>query len=179
MGRDMTKIRLEFVQAFIDRHGRVRHYFRRRGFKRIPLPGRPGSEEFMAAYRQALGADAPRIEIAASRTIGGTVNSVVAAYLDGSPQSTSPFKTLAKETQRTRRHILERFREKHGDKRVFRLERGKRVMLLTREHMQKMSMRRLRPHSRNAIFSIRCVPCFSGLWVRGGCRMTPHWASSA
>jgi len=46
----MSRIKLEFVQAFIDRHGRVRHYFRRRGYKRVPLPGRPGSDEFMAAY---------------------------------------------------------------------------------------------------------------------------------
>ena len=50
----MTKIRLQFVQAFVDRHGRVRHYFRRRGFKRVSLPGLPGSEGFMAAYQAAL-----------------------------------------------------------------------------------------------------------------------------
>jgi integrase len=135
----MTKIRLEFVQAFIDRHGRVRHYFRRRGFKRVPLPGLPGSDEFMAAYRAALGAEtAPRIEIGASRTIAGTVNALVAAYLDCSPGSTSPFKALAAETQRTRRNMLEGFRVKHGDKRVFRLDGSRRVMLLTREHMQRI-----------------------------------------
>jgi integrase len=61
-----------------------------------------------------------------------------AAYLDCTPNGTSPFKTLAPETQRTRRHILEKFREKHGDKRIFRQEHGKRVMLLAREHMQKI-----------------------------------------
>jgi integrase len=135
----MTQIRLQFVQAFIDRHGRVRYYFRRRGFKRAPLPGLPGNEEFMAAYRAALGAEtAPRIEVGASRTIAGTVNAIVAAYLDCSPSSTSPFKTLAAETQRTRRNILEGFRLKHGDKRIFRPDGGRRVMLLTRERMQRI-----------------------------------------
>ena len=136
----MTKIRLKFVQAFVDRHGRARHYFRRPGFKRVPLPGLPGTPEFMAAYQAAIGADsAPRIDIGASKTIGGTVNAAVAAYLDCSPQSTSPFKALAPETQRTRRHILEKFRTKHGEKRLFRVDPdGQRVMLLTREHMQRI-----------------------------------------
>jgi integrase len=134
----MTRIRLEFVQAFNDRHGRLRHYFRRRGFKRVPLPGPPGSESFMSAYQQAMGTEAPRFEIGASRTIDGTVNAITAAYLDCTPNGTSPFKTLAPETQRTRRHILEKFRQKYGDKRIFRQEHGKRLMLLTREHMQKI-----------------------------------------
>jgi integrase len=134
----MSRIKLEFVQAFIDRHGRVRHYFRRRGYKRIPLPGLPGSEQFMAAYRQALGGEPPKIEIGASRTIAGTVNDLVAAYLDCSPGSTSPHKSKAPTTQQGRRTNLEAFRLKHGDKRVFRTEpNGKRVMLLTREHLQK------------------------------------------
>jgi integrase len=136
----VTKIRLEFVQAFVDRHGRPRHYFRRRGFKRVPLPGVPGSPEFMAVYQAAIGAESyPRIDIGASKTTAGTVNAIVAAYLDCSPGSTSPFKTLSRETQRTRRHILEKFRIKHGEKRVFRIEPdGQRIMLLTREHMQRI-----------------------------------------
>jgi integrase len=94
----------------------------------------------MEAYQSALdGKTVPQIEIGASRTVAGTVGSIVAAYLDCSPGSTSPFKTLAAETQRTRRNILENFREAHGDKRVFHTEaNGKRVMLLTRGHMQKI-----------------------------------------
>jgi integrase len=92
----------------------------------------------MAAYRQAVGDEAPRVEIGVVRSVPGTVNAIVAAYLDCSPSATSPFKALAAETQRTRRHILDKFRERHGDKRIFRVERGKRVMLLTREHVQKI-----------------------------------------
>ena len=37
----------------------MRYYFRRRGTKAIPLPGLPGSEEFMAAYAAALAGLSP------------------------------------------------------------------------------------------------------------------------
>jgi integrase len=136
----MTRIRLKFVNAFRDRHGRLRQYFRRPGCKSVALPGMPGSAEFMEAYQAALkGETARRPEIGASRTEPETVSALVAAYLDCSPTSTSPFKTLATETQRTRRNILENFREIHGEKRVYRTEtHGRRVMLLTREHLQRI-----------------------------------------
>jgi integrase len=136
----MTRIRLQYVNAFHDRHGRLRHYFRRPGSKSVPLPGLPGSTEFMESYQTALaGKAAPRMEIGASRTVAGTVQWLVAAYIDCKPSSSSPFKTLASETQRTRKNILERFREKHGDKRIFRVDHGsKRTLLLTREHMQRI-----------------------------------------
>ena len=32
-----------YVHAFIDRHGKARYYFRRRGSKQTPLPGLPWS----------------------------------------------------------------------------------------------------------------------------------------
>jgi hypothetical protein len=136
----MTRLRLQFVHAFRDRHGKVRHYFRRAGCKAVPLPGLPGSAEFMDAYAAALaGMTAPQGQIGAARTVAGTVQALVAAYLDCSPRSTSPFKTLAPETQRTRRNILENFREKHGDRRIYRTEaNGRRVMVLAREHLQRI-----------------------------------------
>jgi hypothetical protein len=100
----------------------------------------PGSNEFMAAYQAALaGVTAPQRQIGEGRTIAGTVQAVVAAYLDCSPSSTSPFKALAAETQRTRRNILENLREMHGDKRVYRTEQnGHRTLVLTRAHVQRM-----------------------------------------
>ena len=136
----MTRIRLQFVHEFRDRHGKVRRYLRRSGCKAVPLPGLPGSAEFMAAYQAALaGMTAPQKQIGAARTVAGTVQALVAAYLDCSPGSTSPLKALAAETQRTRRNILENLREAHGDKRIYRTEaNGRRVMLLDREHVQRM-----------------------------------------
>src|SRR5262245_39343290 len=112
MGRGLRKP--DYTRGFIDRHGKPRFYFRRAGFKQVPLPGLPWSPEFMAAYEAAMrGTIAAPGEIGASRTAAGTVDAMVAQYLDCSQKSTSPFKTLAPETQRTRRNILENFRERH------------------------------------------------------------------
>ena len=66
----MSKIKLQYVQEYIDRHGKVRRYFRRRGSKQIALPGIPGSDEFMAAYQAAL-ATQPKQEIGAGRSRAG------------------------------------------------------------------------------------------------------------
>jgi integrase len=110
----MTRIRLQYVHAFRDRHGKLRYYFRRPGIKQVPLPGLPYSAEFMEAYQAALaGMTAPRHEIGASRTKPGTVNAAVVGYY----QSLA-FRELAPGTQAMRRAILERFRITRGDKRV-------------------------------------------------------------
>lgn len=60
MGAGMTKIKLKYVNQYLDRTGRVRRYFRRRGQQVGALPGEPGSAEFMAAYA-ALLAEKPAI----------------------------------------------------------------------------------------------------------------------
>jgi len=110
-GSRMTHIKLEFVHRYRDRHGKLRHYFRRRGFEKIPLPGLPGSAEFMAAYERAI-ARLPK-EIGAERTKPGTVNACIVGYY-----TCLAFRQLAPRTQQDRRAILERFRERHGDKRI-------------------------------------------------------------
>ena len=89
----------------IDRHGKGRVRFRKSGFTTYQ-PGTPWGEEFMRQYAAALdGVKAQASNIGAGRTVAGTVSALVTAYLD--PLSTSPFKTGAAETQRTRRNILE------------------------------------------------------------------------
>jgi hypothetical protein len=107
----MTRIKLEFVHRYRDRHGKLRHYFRRRGFKKLVLPGLPGSAEFMAAYEQAL-AGLPK-EIGADRTRPGTVNAAIVGYY-----TCLAFREFSPSTQAKRRAILERFRNEHGDKRI-------------------------------------------------------------
>jgi len=57
----------------------------------------------MESYQAALMGEAPQAQVGAARTLPGTVNALVVCYLDCSPGSTSPFKILAAETQRTRR----------------------------------------------------------------------------
>jgi integrase len=106
----MTRIRLRFIQQWVDREGRVHRYFRRPGYPRVPLPGLPGSAEFMDAYRAAL--DGPQLGIGvAKRSKPGSVSMAIAAYY-GAPD----FTTLAPGTKTVRRAILERFRHEHGDK---------------------------------------------------------------
>src|SRR5262249_6554655 len=108
----MTRLKLDYVHEYRDRHGKLRRYFRRPGFKQIALPGLPGSTEFMAAYEQAL-ARLPRKEIGADRTKPGTVNAAIVGYYQ-----CFSFRELAPSTQARRRAILEHFRAEHGDKGV-------------------------------------------------------------
>ena len=105
----MSRIRLNYVQAWVDGEGRVHRYFRRRGYPRVPLPGLPGSIEFMTAYQVALAG--PRVAIGAGRVKPGSASAVVAAYLD----SQQFFGSKSPGTQRMRRGILERFRTTYGD----------------------------------------------------------------
>jgi site-specific recombinase XerD len=102
------------VHGYIDQHGKAKFYFRRAGRPKVRLPGLPWSPEFMEAYEAAKGGQSAAIEIGASRTIPGTVNAAVVSYYQS-----SAFKDgLAESTQTSRRAILERFREGHGDKRI-------------------------------------------------------------
>jgi integrase/recombinase XerD len=143
----MARLRLKFVNSFRDRHGRVRHYFRRPGSKAIALLGLPGSAEFMDAYQTAL-AGAPIRDIGASRTKAGTVNAAVAAYY----RSKSFTQALAPATQRMRRNILERFRTEHGDKRI---------VLLQRNHIVKL-LETMRPYAqKNWLKTIRGLMAFA------------------
>ena len=122
----------------IDRHGKRRVRFRKHGFTTY-LTGTPWSEEFMLQYAAALdGVKAQASNIGAGRTVAGSVGALVAAYIDPLSKS-SPFKTGALETQRTRRNILENFRTAYGHLPLFRTDSsGRRTMLLTREHVQRI-----------------------------------------
>src|SRR5215467_5649680 len=89
----------------IDQHGKRRVRFRKAGFSAY-LTGTPWSEDFMRQYAAALdGVKAPATNVGAKRTVPGSLDALIAAYLD--PQSSSLFKTRAPETQRTCRNILE------------------------------------------------------------------------
>jgi integrase len=113
----MGRIKLPFVNSFRNRHGTLVFYFRKRGCKNVRLRGVLGSAEFMAAYTAAIEGQEP-IEIGIKRSPVGSVAATVGLYLGA-----TAFANLATETQRTRRNILERFREEHGDKRIAAIER--------------------------------------------------------
>ncbi len=72
----MSRIKLKYVDSFVDRYGVRRFYFRRaKGDKRVLLPGLPGSDAFMSAYQLALDGrppaaqDAPRTEATPVREV--------------------------------------------------------------------------------------------------------------
>jgi hypothetical protein len=117
----MATVRLKHVNAFRDRHGRLRHYLRLPGRKSISLPGLPGSPEFMSAYSAALDGVTPETRQAHG---AGTVSATILAYL-----RSAAFHDLAKDSQRSRRNCLEQFAADHGDKRITLLE-PKHVRLL-------------------------------------------------
>jgi hypothetical protein len=101
------------VNKFADRHGKVRRYFRRPGQPAVPLPGEPGSVEFLSAYLEEMRKIAP-VEIGnATRSKAGTVSAAIAGYY----QSRQYFlDVLSAGTQRSRKGILERFRGQDGSK---------------------------------------------------------------
>lgn len=60
-GAAVAKIRLKYVNEYIDRTGKLRRYFRKGGKQLGPLTGEPGSAEFMAAYAAYLAEKPPTI----------------------------------------------------------------------------------------------------------------------
>jgi hypothetical protein len=125
-----------YVHAFVDRHGKPRFYFRRAGFKKIPLPGLPWSPEFMAAYEAAVTDQPP--PVGASKVRPGTMQALALSYF-----TSSEFRTLKPTTQQAYRWIIERFCKDHGDKRA---------ALLQREHIIKLiSARADQPGAANGL----------------------------
>jgi integrase len=111
----MTSLPLRYVQRIRDRHGAIRHYFRRPGYPRVTLPGEPGSPEFMEAYAAAMGAVAQQAGV--SRTIPGSMSALAVSWY-----GSADFRHLAASTRRVYRAIVERFLALHGEKRVATLE---------------------------------------------------------
>jgi integrase len=107
VGRPMTRIRLDYIHEYRDRHGRVRRYVRKPGAKKVALPGFPGSAEFMAAYAEAIN-NRP-----ASRHGDGTVGALVTGFM-GSVE----FTNLKPKSQRLYRMVLERFATQDGHRMV-------------------------------------------------------------
>ena len=102
----MVQIKLPYIQRLKDRHGVLRHYFRRPGRPRVTLPGEPGSSEFMEAYQRALEAER---QVQTVRFQPGSIGALIAAYY-GSPS----WAQLQPQTQHGYRRILDAFREIYG-----------------------------------------------------------------
>jgi site-specific recombinase XerD len=104
----------KYTHGFVDHDGTPRFYLRVPGRKRVPLPGLPWPPEFMEARQRALDGHWEAPQLGVSRTKAGTVNAAIISYY----QSTAFTEGLAEGTRKSRRAILERFRNEHGDKRI-------------------------------------------------------------
>jgi integrase len=133
----------KFVQGFIDRHGKPRFYFRRPGFKSVPLPGLPWSPEFMAAYETAMeGRSAP---IGASKIKPGSMRALATSYY-----GSITFQAMKPSSQTFYRQLIDKFcRETDKDGRPY---GDKSAASLQREHVVKlMAGRAPQPGSANGL----------------------------
>jgi enterobacteria phage integrase len=127
----VTTVKLKHVDHFVCRHGHSRYYFRRGKGARIPLPGKPGTPEFMAAYQQALqGGKAPKPEKRPA-VPAGTFNALVRDYY----QSTN-YLALTPGTRRAYRGVIERLLE---DEKIG----HRQVAQMTRKHVQQILAKRV------------------------------------
>ena len=92
-----------YTQAFVDRHGTARFYFRKAASKRVPLPGLPWSPQFMAAYEKAMAIN-PMQDIGGDRVKPRSIRALAIAYYDS-----AAFKALKPITQGVYRNIIDRF----------------------------------------------------------------------
>ncbi len=100
----MAVLKLQYVNEYVDRQGKLRRYFRR-GAVRGPLPGGIGSPEFMAAYQDYLGKTGRRPISKAEGSLGRLITEYYSAR---------PFADLKPSSRRTYRYVLEPLAKAHG-----------------------------------------------------------------
>lgn len=107
----MTRIKLKGLVRDVDRHGKVRFYYRQKGQKKILVSGEPGSPEFLAAYEAARTGRAPAAP-SVQRVAAGSFSFLVQAYYNS-----KEFKIEIGESWRnTQRRILDKLNKVIGDK---------------------------------------------------------------
>ena len=133
-----------YIHGFTDMRGKARWYFRRRGFKKVPLPGLPWSPEFMAAYERAL-AGQP-IEIGSRRSKPGTMRALAVSYY-----ASIAFRSLRLSSQKVYRALIDRFCRDIGANGL--VEYGELpAATMRREHIVKlMAARADKPDSANGL----------------------------
>jgi len=108
----MARIKLQYVNEYIDRHGKVRRYVRVPGSRGVKLPGLPGSVEFMAAYQAAIATVAPPPP-SSKHVIHGSLAEITAGYF-----RSAAFANLSEASQQLYRRALKPVLEAHGHRLV-------------------------------------------------------------
>jgi integrase len=107
----MTKIRLKYVDEYVDRNGKLRRYFRKGGKRLGQLPGLPGSAEFITAYQGFL--DAKTVIVVRQKPEGSFAKLVTDFY------ASALFRNNTKESSRKLyRSILDKLALEHGHRGV-------------------------------------------------------------
>jgi integrase len=102
----MVTVRLRYVYQDVDRHGNVRHYFWRKGSRKVRIRDALGTDDFFATYRRLLaepddGTTATENQTR-HRVLRETFRWLCLEYF-----GSVAFGTLDSRTQRVRRRILE------------------------------------------------------------------------
>ena len=103
----MATLKLAYVNSY-RRYGGLHHQFRRKGFRRVTLRGKPGSAEFMAHYAELLAqSENAAAHFGATLSKPGSIDALIIKY-----QKHDAFtKYLSEVTQATGRRILDHFRD--------------------------------------------------------------------
>ena len=107
----MAPIKLDYVNEYFDRTGKLRRYFRRGGKRLGALPGEVGSEEFMAAYQNCLAENKPAAP--SPRNGEGSFGRLINEYY-----GSTPFKNLKASSQKAYCYALEPLAKAHGHRLV-------------------------------------------------------------
>jgi integrase len=103
-----------YVHELTDRHGHRRAYLRKPGCPSVALPLPIGTRAFVEAYHAALESAPPRI---VGRAKAGTWAALVQHYY-----ASRSWLALSPQSQRTYRHILDRYVAAHGHRLVRQME---------------------------------------------------------
>jgi hypothetical protein len=148
---DMVAIKLKHVVEDTDRHGNIRHYFRRKGQPKIRLRGIPCSDEFMEAYRAALANAEQTPQQRNMRTAAGSLGYICLNYY-----ASPTFKALDPSTRHQRSYFLDSICEMYGDKPVSRMES---------RHVKMLLEKRRQTQQQPGIFLRLCRLYSSGQWI--------------
>lgn len=140
----MTKV--PYVQRFEDRHGHVRFYFRRPGFKRAALPDPKDVKAFFDAYSKANSPDAalPAKQMT-PRYVSGTMGALISEYL-----TSAEFKALKPNSRKAYQYVIRRLQ-------------GRKSVAMPVSHLRRAHILRLRdeladtPGAANLVLSVVAV----------------------
>ena len=118
----MAKLKLKYVNEYIDKTGKLRRYFRRNGKQLGPLLGDVGSAEFMEAYRAYM-EDRPAPIAVPALNQDSLRKLVIDFYSDGM------FTKLKPSSRQLYRYALDPLMKDHGHRSV---------TLMTQDHVEKI-----------------------------------------